>query len=55
MKKLLALTELIGNRGSEVVVGEVGVGSLSSEAAIACCNCSNLGPLKYLSRHSFTV
>jgi len=48
------LTVLTGNRGSDVAEGEEGVGGFSSLLAMACCNCSNLGPRRYLSRHNLT-
>lgn len=48
------LTALMGKLGRLAIDGELGCGSLDSLAAIACCNCSYFGPLKYRSKQSKT-
>lgn len=53
-RKNKSLTVLTGKRGSDVAEGEEGVGGFSSLLAMACCNCSNFGPRRYLSRHNLT-
>lgn len=48
-------TALIGKLGKLVIDGELGWGSLSSLAAIACWSWSYFGPRRYLSRQRTTV
>jgi len=52
--KNIPLTVLTGERGDDMAEGVEGVEGFSSSLAMACCNCSKLGPRRYPSMHNLT-